>query len=72
LIQDNGPGFPTELRGRIFERFVKGAHSKGHGLGLAFVNAVARSHGGSVTIADVADGGAQISLKLPLAPVLSV
>jgi signal transduction histidine kinase len=72
LIQDNGPGFPIELRGRIFERFVKGAHSKGHGLGLAFVNAVARSHGGSVTIADAAGGGAEISLKLPLVPVLSV
>ena len=72
LIQDNGPGFPAELRGRIFERFVKGAHSKGHGLGLAFVSAVARSHGGTVTIADVPEGGAQISLKLPLAPVLAV
>jgi signal transduction histidine kinase len=73
LIQDNGPGFPTELRDRIFERFVKGAHSKGHGLGLAFVNAVAQSHGGSVSVADLPEGGgAQISLKLPLAPVLAV
>ncbi len=72
LIQDNGPGFPPELRDRIFERFVKGAHSKGHGLGLAFVNAVAQSHGGSVSIGELPQGGAQIAFKLPLAPVLAV
>jgi signal transduction histidine kinase len=72
VIRDNGPGFPAELRDRIFERFVKGAHSKGHGLGLAFVNAIAQSHGGSVSIADLPEGGAQIALKLPLAAVLAV
>jgi signal transduction histidine kinase len=72
LIQDNGPGFPAELRDRIFQRFVKGAHSKGHGLGLAFVNAVAHAHGGTITIADLPENGAQISLKLPLSPVLTI
>ena len=72
LIEDNGPGFPAELRDRIFQRFVKGAHSKGHGLGLAFVNAVAQAHGGSITIADIPGDGARISLKLPLSPVLTV
>ncbi len=71
LIKDNGPGFPAELRDRVFDRFVKGAHSKGHGLGLAFVNAVAQAHGGNVSIADVTTGGAEISLKLPMAPVLT-
>ncbi len=72
LIEDNGPGFPAELRDRMFDRFVKGKHSKGHGLGLAFVNAVAQAHGGTISIADAPAGGAQISLKLPLSPVLTV
>jgi signal transduction histidine kinase len=43
VIEDNGPGFPPEVRKRAFERFVKGEHSSGHGLGLAFVDAVVRS-----------------------------
>jgi len=71
LIEDNGPGFPAELRDRIFDRFVKGKQSKGHGLGLAFVNAVAQAHGGTISISDGPLGGAQISLKLPLSPVLT-
>src|ERR1035437_7728161 len=34
LIQDNGPGFSSEMKTRAFERFVKGKQSAGHGLGL--------------------------------------
>ncbi|MFI5115670.1 MAG: ATP-binding protein [Terriglobales bacterium] len=63
-VQDNGPGFPPELRSRAFERFVKGPHSAGHGLGLAFVDAVVRAHGGQVEIADHDAGGAVIMLTL--------
>lgn len=71
-IEDNGPGFPTQLREHAFERFVKGEHSTGHGLGLAFVQAVAEAHGGSVKIDDRPSGGAVIALRLPLAGVTSV
>ena len=63
-VQDNGPGFPSDLRSRAFERFVKGPHSAGHGLGLAFVDAVVRAHGGQVVIADRDAGGAVIVLTL--------
>ena len=63
-VEDNGPGFPSELRSRAFERFVKGPHSAGHGLGLAFVDAVVRAHGGQVEIADRDAGGAVIMLTL--------
>jgi len=69
IIEDDGPGFPEELRVRAFERFVKGQHSSGHGLGLAFVNAIVQAHGGCVTIGDSASGGAQIRIKLPMAKV---
>jgi signal transduction histidine kinase len=67
VIEDDGPGFPPEIAGRPFERFVKGKHSPGHGLGLAFVEAVAQAHGGSVKISDRNGGGASVSLFLPLA-----
>lgn len=68
-IEDNGPGFPSDLRNRAFERFVKGKYSTGHGLGLAFVDAVAHAHGGEVKIEDRPGGGARIAVTLPLAAV---
>ena len=70
-VEDNGPGFPPSLRGRAFERFVKGQHSTGHGLGLAFVGAAIQAHGGHVQITDGEHGGAVIVVSLPLVEVLS-
>jgi len=64
-IEDNGPGFPPEITSRAFERFVKGKHSSGHGLGLAFVSAVVHAHGGTVAICDRPTGGAVVTLSLP-------
>ena len=66
VIEDNGPGFPPEIGSRAFERFVKGKHSPGHGLGLAFVDAVVQAHGGVAGISDRAGGGAVITLSLPV------
>ena len=66
VIEDNGPGFPLEIGSRAFERFVKGKHSPGHGLGLAFVDAVVHAHGGTARISDRAGGGAVITLSLPV------
>jgi signal transduction histidine kinase len=68
-LEDDGPGFPQELRARVFERFVKGQHSSGHGLGLAFVHAVVQAHGGCVMIDDSSSGGARIRIKLPMTMV---
>ena len=69
IITDNGPGFPPELLSRAFERFVKGEHSTGHGLGLAFVQAVVTAHGGTVVLSNPPGGGAVISLSMPMALV---
>ncbi len=66
VIEDNGPGFPPDIGSRAFERFVKGKHSPGHGLGLAFVDAVVQAHGGVARISDRAGGGAVITLSLPV------
>jgi signal transduction histidine kinase len=71
IIEDDGPGFPPDLRPHVLERFVKGPHSNGHGLGLAFVNAVTKAHGGAVLVTDRPGGGAVIELALPLAKALS-
>lgn len=71
IVADDGPGFPPSLRSRVFERFVKGQHSTGHGLGLAFVGAAIQAHGGHVEIGDREGGGARIVLRLPLVEVLT-
>jgi len=65
VIEDNGPGFPSDIKIRAFERFVRGKHSRGHGLGLAFVDAIARAHGGNVSISDRPGSGAVVTLSLP-------
>jgi signal transduction histidine kinase len=71
IVEDDGPGFLPALRPHVLERFVKGPHSQGHGLGLAFVNAVAQAHGGSVQVSDRPGGGARIVLAMPLAQIPS-
>ena len=52
VVEDEGPGVPDELRGRVFERFVRGASDRGgsSGLGLSIVRAVAETHGGTVAL----------------------
>ena len=43
---DSGPGVPTELVPRLFERFAIGGPTGGTGLGLYLVREIARGHGG--------------------------
>ena len=67
ILEDNGPGFDFDVLQHLFERRVKGRNSNGHGLGLAFVDAVSRAHGGMVTASNRERGGARIAVTLPLA-----
>jgi signal transduction histidine kinase len=64
-VEDDGPGFDADVRRHLFERRVRGRESRGHGLGLAFVEAVVRVHGGSVTATNRDEGGARLSITLP-------
>jgi len=68
IVEDDGPGFAAELKEAMFEQRVKGRDSSGHGLGLAFVEAVVRAHGGTVTASNRAEGGARLVITLPCAP----
>jgi len=65
-VEDDGPGFADEVLTHIFERRVKGPQSNGYGLGLAFVEAVVRAHGGSVEASRRAGGGARLAIALPI------
>ncbi len=64
-LEDDGPGFPPEVGSHMFERKVKGNGSNGHGLGLAFIEAVVRAHGGSAAAVNREGGGARVAIKLP-------
>ncbi len=65
-VEDNGPGFDAEIGRHLFERRVKGRASRGQGLGLAFVEAVVRVHGGTLMAANRPEGGVQLTATLPL------
>ena len=67
ILEDDGPGFDPEVLPYLFERRVKGRASNGHGLGLAFVDAVARAHGGIVSASNREGGGARLVFTLPRA-----
>jgi signal transduction histidine kinase len=65
VFEDNGPGFSPDVMPLLFERRVKGKESNGHGLGLSFIDAVARAHGGTVRACNREKGGAQVTVTLP-------
>ena len=64
-VEDNGPGFNTEILGKAFEPYVT-SKPKGTGLGLAIVKKLAEEHGGSIRVQNRPEGGAQIMIRLPI------
>lgn len=68
-VADHGAGIPPQDRERVLERFVRLDKSRakpGFGLGLSFVNAIARLHGGQLKLEDNAPGLRSV-LVLPVA-----
>jgi signal transduction histidine kinase len=68
-VSDEGPGFPDTFVARAFDRFTRAddAHSGGGaGLGLAIVDAIARAHGGTASVANGASRErTEVTLDLP-------
>jgi signal transduction histidine kinase len=50
LFTDSGPGFPKDMRGRMFEPFVSGSKT-GTGLGLAIVKSLCERSGWAIALA---------------------
>jgi signal transduction histidine kinase len=66
-VIDAGPGVPDNEKQLIFERFGRGRHASaipGSGVGLAVVRALMEAMGGSVSVADAPQGGADFQLRL--------
>jgi signal transduction histidine kinase len=69
-VEDEGPGIPAERLDEVLEPFRRLEQSRnrasgGAGLGLAIADAVARSHGGRLALANRPEGGLRASLTLP-------
>ncbi len=68
-VSDRGPGLPAGAAERVFEKFYRGrsgAMPAGAGLGLAICRAIVEAHGGWITAAGRAGGGAVFAFALPL------
>jgi two-component system sensor histidine kinase ChvG len=63
-VRDRGPGVPSELRDRVFDRFfTTDSERTGTGLGLAIVRAVAERAGGTATL-EASESGASFVIAL--------
>jgi signal transduction histidine kinase len=70
VVSDDGGGIPLRERERVFERFTRLDDARdrdagGSGLGLPIVREIAAAHGGTVVVADSAEG-ARLVVRLPL------
>ena len=67
VVEDNGPGVPTELKDKVFAPYFTTKHAKGGtGLGLAIVHRIVSDHGGRIIVSEAKGGGARFTLELPL------
>jgi signal transduction histidine kinase len=64
VVEDDGPGFPPEVLGRVGEPFTT-TRATGTGMGLAVVRRVMDAVGGRVEIGRSAAGGARVALWFP-------
>lgn len=69
-VQDRGPGFPPEMLQRFGKPYQSSKGQPGRGLGLFLSVNVARMLGGSVQARNRAEGGAEVTITLPLASLL--
>jgi len=68
IVEDTGAGIPEADLPHIFDRFFRGEKSRstpGSGLGLSLAQAFVLIHGGTITAANIPDGGSQLTVTLP-------
>lgn len=75
-VDDQGRGIPREMRGKIFDKFVRLGEQDIHrtgsglGLGLAIAKGIVESQGGTIAVGDGAEGFAtRFAVRLPAAEV---
>jgi PAS domain S-box-containing protein len=66
-VSDNGPGIDAAVTERMFRPFFT-TKARGTGLGLALVQKIVVTHNGRVAAGQADDGGARLTVTLPLRP----
>jgi len=65
-VSDTGPGIPPHIGPHIFDPFFSGREAgRGLGLGLSKAWRIITNHGGTLTVASPAAGGAKFAIELP-------
>lgn len=64
-VRDQGPGFQPDDLTKVFAPFFSRRRG-GIGLGLSIVQRIVEEHGGQVGVSNHAEGGAVVSIKIPL------
>ena len=65
-VCDQGPGFAPDELPRVFEPFFTTKGARGSGLGLSLAYGFMESIGGAIRAANRPDGGAELTLELPI------
>ncbi|HWW68526.1 MAG TPA: sensor histidine kinase, partial [Duganella sp.] len=71
LVRDAGAGVPAAELEHIFAKSFRGSNAggvPGSGLGLYMARAIADVHGGTVTVRNVSESGAEFRIWLPVGP----
>jgi len=66
-VEDDGPGIPERLRGRLFEPFFTTKGDRPGGLGLAISRRIVEEAGGRLSVTASTSGGARFEVALPRA-----
>lgn len=64
-VEDDGVGIPPDELDVVFDRFQKGAHSTGSGLGLTISRDLVEAHGGSIDVTSTEGVGTVMTVRLP-------
>jgi signal transduction histidine kinase len=64
-VRDEGDGVAPELVSRIFRQFWRAKRRGGAGLGLYIVKGLVEAHGGTITVQQAPEGGAEFRFTMP-------
>jgi signal transduction histidine kinase len=64
-VEDTGSGISADDLSKIFDRFYKGAMSRGSGLGLTISRTLVTAHGGDIHAESGPDRGTRMTFTLP-------
>ena len=70
IIEDNGPGFPTNRESLTNPYFT--LREKGTGLGLSIVSRIIEEHNSKLILEDSKLGGAKIIIEFPISDFMSL